>query len=140
MSTNPFKELASLMDRRSSKRMGELLSGVPCELGTITATGLKLDNFKHEVQDYLIADWRVKLHLPAFFFVGTSTSPVDAAGNPLPGAVTSDLTKYSMSEKEIDQVWLELKPDLAPGDRVLVIPVNGDQDLIVVCKVVSNSA
>lgn len=140
MNNNPFKEMASLIDSRGNKNLKGLLSGVPCELGTVTASGIKLDNFKHEYQDYLLADWKVRVHFPAFFFVGTSTRPVDDQGNSLPGATTTDQTKYDLKAKEVDQVWLDFKPDLVPGDRVLVIPINGGQDIVVICKVVSSSA
>lgn len=137
---DPFKQLAGLLDRQMADHAGKALSGIPCELGTITSSGLKLDGFKHEIQDYLVADWKAKMHFPATFFVGTSTSPVNDQGEPQPGATTTELTKYSFNEKEVDQVWIDFKPDLAPGDRVLVIPVNGGQDFIIVCKVVSAGA
>lgn len=137
--TDPFKQFASVLDARMTGHAGKALSGIPCELGTITASGLKLDSFKHEIQDYLVADWLVKVYLPAISFIGTATSPVDDQGINLPGATTTALTRYDFNAKEVDQVHLELKADLIPGDRVLAVPVNGGQDAVVICKVVPNA-
>jgi len=136
---DPFKQLVSLLDMRMASHAERTVTGVPCELGTITASGLKLDSFKHEIQDYLVADWLVKIHFPAFSFIGTATSPVDDQGNPLPGATTTSLTRYDFRPKEVDQVHLELKADLKPGDRVLVVPVNCGQEAVVIAKVVPNA-
>ncbi|NPV90104.1 MAG: hypothetical protein HPY50_04920 [Firmicutes bacterium] len=136
MPSDPFKELTSLLDNRMKNQAAQAVSGTPSELGVVTSTGLKLDSFKHEIRDYLVADWLVKLHFPARSIIVTSTSPVDAQGNELPGAVTSPfLTRYNIDE--IDQVRLELKVGLKPGDRVLAVPVNGGQDAVIICKVVS---
>jgi hypothetical protein len=137
MSNNPYKQLASLLDGRMARHAVRAVTGVPCELGTITSSGLKLDGFKHEIQDYMVADWLVKAHFPAFSLVGTATGPVDEQGNPLPGATTSDLARYDFRAREIDPVRLELKFGLRPGDRVLAVPINGGQDAVVICKVVS---
>jgi hypothetical protein len=136
---DPFKQIVSLLDVRMTDKAGRAVSGTQCELGTMTAVGLKLDNFKHEIQDYLVADWLVKIHFPAFFLVGTATSPVDEQGNPLPGASTSVLTKYSFNAREIENVRLELKQGLKSGDRVLAAPVNGGQDFVILAKVMPNA-
>ena len=136
---DPFKQLASILEQRMAGHAERAISGVPCELGTITASGLKLDSFKHEIQDYLIADWLVKIHFPAFSLVGTATSPVDDQGNDLPGAITTSLTRYDFLSREVDEVRLELKADLKPGDRVLVVPVNGGQDAMVISAVAPNA-
>lgn len=133
---DPFKSLAGIIATEAKKAAGAAVQGLPCELGTITASGLKLDSFKHEIKTYLVAEWMAKISLPVFFFVGTGTAPVDDQGNSLPGAVTSDQTRYDMRAKEIDQVKIEIKPDLQPGDRVLVISINSGQNHVVVAKVV----
>jgi len=135
--SDPFKQLSTILEMRMAGHAARAISGIPCELGTITATGLKLDSFKHEIKDYLVADWLVKLHLPALSLIGTATSPVDNQGNDLPGATTTSLTRYNFHVSEVDGVRLELKADLKPGDRVLVVPVAGGQDAVVICKVVS---
>jgi len=133
-----YKQLASLLEMRMKKHAAAALSGLPCELGTITASGgLKLDTFKYEIQDYLIADWLVKIHFPTFFLIGTATSPVDEDGSALPEATTTPLTRYNFSAHEVDNIRLELKACLQPGDRVLAVPVNGGQDAIVISKVVT---
>ncbi len=133
---DPYKELASLLDMRIKGQANQALSGIPSELGTMTATGLKLDTFKHEIKDYLLADWMVKVHFPAFSLVGTATSPVDNDGKNLPGATTSPKTRYDFSAREVQEVRLELKPGLKAGDRVLAIPVNNGQEAIILAKVV----
>lgn len=135
---DPFKQLASIFEKRMVDHAARAISGVPCELGTITASGLKLDNFKHEIPDYLVADWLVKIHFPAFSLVGTATSPVDDQGNDLPGAITTSLTRYDFQAREVDEVRLELKANLKAGDRVLAVPVNGGQDAVVIAKVIAN--
>lgn len=132
MSNNPFQQFVSLFDSRMAGHAARALSGLPCELGTITGSGLKLDSFKHEIPDYLVADWLVKISLPAFSITGTQTGLKDSLG----GSVTGQVT-FSFSPTVIDNVHIELKPDLKPGDRVLAVPVNGGQDVVVVCKVVS---
>lgn len=133
---DPFKHLAGIIAGQAKKAAQSAVSGVPCELGTITASGLKLDTFKYEIQDYLVAEWMAKISLPAFFFVGTQTAPVDEQGNDLPGASMSQRTRYDLQAKEISTAKIEIKPELQPGDRVLAIPVNGGQDAVVICKVV----
>ncbi len=136
---DPFKQIVTLMDARMTDKANRAVSGMQCELGTMTAAGLKLDNFKHEIKDHLVADWLAKIYLPAFFLVGTATSPVDVQGNPLPGATTSALTKYSFNAREIEDVRLELKQGLKSGDRVMVAPVNGGQDFVILAKVMPNA-
>ncbi len=133
---DPYKELAALLDLRIKGQANQALSGIPSELGTMTATGLKLDTFKHEIKDYLLADWLVKVHFPAFSLVGTATSPVDKDGKNLPGATTSQQTRYDFLAREVQEVRLELKPGLKAGDRVLAIPVNNGQEAIILAKVV----
>ena len=110
------------------------------ELGTIQADmGLLIDRFPIPIPagEYLIVDWQAKLHFPGFFFVGNGTAPVDEQGTPQPGATTSPLTKYEFLEKEVDQVHVEIKPDLKPGDRVLIAWVNDGTDPVVISKVVT---
>lgn len=135
---DPYRQIADIVMEQAKKAAGNALSGIPCELGTITASGLKLDTFKHEIPNYLVAEWMARIHLPAHTMLATETAPVDAGGSPLPGATTVH-AKYDFETKEIDQVKIEIKPDLQPGDRVLAIPVNGGQDAVVICKVVPNA-
>jgi hypothetical protein len=114
------------------------IAGLSCELGTFTGSGLVLDNFKHEIQDYLVADWLVKVHFTkSFEFLGKATSPVDEEGNDLPGASTSQLTRYQFKPGQVEEVRLEFKQGLKAGDRVLAVPVNGGREAVIICKVVS---
>lgn len=54
---NPYKELARLIDDRAKRGITMATSTVSAELGTITASGLKLDRFKYEIRDYLVAEY-----------------------------------------------------------------------------------
>lgn len=45
---------------------------------------------------------------------------------------------FDMEENEIEDTRLELGKGLKPGDRVLAVRVNGGNDVVVVCKVVSS--
>ena len=135
---DPYKQLTSILDMRMCGIAKSEISGVPCELGIITSTGLKLDNFKHEIKDYLIADWNVKVHFPSFTMLGTWTAPVDENGIPEPDA-KSYFAKNSFQSCEVDKVRLELAVELNPGDRVLAIPVNGGQDFVIMSKVIANA-
>lgn len=134
--TNPFAHMVTMFDKQAAGHAKKAVLGTKNEFGTITKTGLKLDNFKHEIPDYYVAEWVVKITLPAFSLIGTATSPVDDEGNPLPGASTTPLTRYDFKEREIDEVKIEMKPDLKEGDRVLCIPIDDGDDIMVVCKVV----
>lgn len=144
MANNPYKELASILDMRMKGHAGQALSGVPCELGTMTATGLKLDNFKHEIQDYLVADWELKIELPQASRVIKTAAPVNPDGSDVPGSTQySSLSRLDFNVQGMGdpaatvKVHLNMKAGLKPGDRVLVLPVNGGQDFVVLCKVVS---
>ncbi len=122
------------------------------ELGTIQPDmSLKLDRFAVPMPqgEYLISEWTVKLILPAFSLLGvetcmqaqglvTTAASVDSEGNPLPGSVTKGLAQYSFNPAEINDVAIEIKPELKPGDRVLVAWVNNHTDPIVISKVVSS--
>ena len=122
------------------------------ELGTIQSDmSLKIERFAVPIPrgEYLIVEWTVKLILPAFSLLGvetcmqaqglvTTAASVDSEGNPLPGSVTKGLAKYSFNPAEINEVAIEIKPELKPGDRVLVAWVNDHIDPVVVSKVVSS--
>jgi len=133
---DPFRNLVSSLEQRFNGIVSQAVSGLGAELGTITAGGLKLDSFKHEIPDYGVAEWMAKLHVPAFSWVGTMTSPVQEDGTSLAGASTSALTRFDFAEAEVDGVKVEMKAGLSPGDRVLAIPVNEGNHAVVVCKVV----
>jgi len=123
--SDPFKELARALNEKSKQHAGRVMLALQAELGTITDTGLKLDRFKHEIRDYLVADY---LTLDTDFF--TTTELNSGAHYQYEGDGTHD---HQIVTPE------SLKP-LAPGDRVLVLPVNGGQDFVVVARVVSAGA
>ncbi len=111
------------------------------ELGTIQPDmSLKLDRFAVPMPrgEYLIAEWIAKLSLPAFSLVGKGEAPVKDDGTPEPVTEWTEQTRWDWKPREIDEVKIELKPDLKPGDRVLVAWVNDGTDPVVLSKVVSS--
>ncbi|OCT10994.1 hypothetical protein A8709_04635 [Paenibacillus pectinilyticus] len=127
---NPYKKLASLLDDRMSGHAASAVSGLPAELGTMTAGGLKLDRFKHEIADYYVADWMAKLHLPNFALTGT-VSGLSSGGVPVAGQGT-----FAFTESGVEDVRMEFQHGLKPGDRVLAIPIDDGNDAVILCKVV----
>lgn len=134
--TDPFQEMVQSFRAQIRKGAGEALAGVPAELGTITETGLKLDNFRDEIQDYLVADFLTTLHLPAFYLVGTTVLP-DTEDNPI--GTPSPRTRFDFEPSLIQDVRVNLAAGLMPGERVLVMPTNGGADFVVLCRVVNNN-
>jgi len=111
------------------------------ELGTIqNDMSLKLDRFTVPIPkgDYLITEWIVKASFPAFSLVGSGEYPVDEDGNPVGDTSWTQQTRWDWQPRDVDQVKLEFKPDLKPGDRVLVAWVNDHTDPVVLSKVVSS--
>ncbi len=111
------------------------------ELGTIQPDmSLKLDRFAVPIPkgDYLVAEWTAKLSFPAFSLVGKGEVPVKDDGTPDPPTSWTEQTRWDWKPREIDGVKIEVKPDLKPGDRVLVAWVNDGTDPVVVSKVVSS--
>lgn len=111
------------------------------ELGTIQSDmSLKLDRFGVPIPqgEYLIVEWLAKLILPAFSIVGKGEYPVDNEGNPEPPTDWTEQTRWDWKPGEIDEVKIEIKPDLKPGDRVLVAWLNNHTDPVVISKVVSS--
>lgn len=132
MTKDPYVHLASAIQSSFSKHTKQAVDGLGAVLGTITATGLKLDDFKHEIQDYLVAELPGLLSMPRHMFKGTSTR----AQEPYWEDKTMD-TSYYFDETEIEDVNLQLDKGLKPGDRVLAVRVNSGNDVVVVCRVVS---
>jgi len=135
---DPYGKLAEALETRLGGIAAKAVSGMPSELGTITGSGgLKLDSFKYEIPDYLVADWSVQLHFPAFSRVGTMTAPVNVKGEAQAGAVTGQWTRFDLTEAQVADVRMNWQAGLKAGDRVLAVPVNGGRDAVVLCKVVS---
>lgn len=111
------------------------------ELGTIQSDmSLKIDRFAVPIPqgEYLISEWTAKLSFPAFSLVGRGEYPVKDDGSPEPVTEWTSQTRWDWKPREIDKVKIEIKPDLKPGDRVLVAWVNNHTDPVVVSKVVSS--
>ncbi len=106
------------------------------ELGTIQSDmSLKIDRFAVPIPkgEYLISEWTVKLILPAFSLGGNQNGLKDSTN----GVVTGDAT-FNFQPTVIEDVKIEFKPELKPGDRVLVAWVNDHTDPVVVSKVVNS--
>lgn len=65
----------------------------------------------------------ISQHLAAHSRIGTMTAPVDGDGNPLPGASTSERTRF------------DFQTDLEDGDQVAVLPIEEGAKVIVVAKI-----
>ncbi|MEK4456456.1 hypothetical protein [Paenibacillus sp. FSL R10-2748] len=132
MSKDPYGAFVSVMQSSMAGHTRQALSGVGAVLGTITSTGLKLDDFKHELQDYLIAELPGLLSVPRHMYKGTSTAVESEnwEGKELK-------TSFYIGEDELEDVNLSLNEGLKPGDRVLAVRVNSGNDVVVVCKVVN---
>ncbi|KEH84605.1 hypothetical protein Z966_p0060 (plasmid) [Clostridium novyi A str. NCTC 538] len=52
-----FNELAREIKGSTNKDIGNALSSLRFGFGTITSSGLKLDNFKYEIKDYMMLDY-----------------------------------------------------------------------------------
>ncbi|MEK3673532.1 hypothetical protein NSU14_24980 [Paenibacillus sp. FSL R10-2771] len=124
-----YDALHEAFQEAMGKGVAKSLAGVPAEMGTITASGLKLDSFKHEIQDYLVAGWTVTLGMPAYSLSGTINT----------GSGSGTAT-FSVPAKDIEGVQVDMAAGLQTGDRVLTIPVNGGNDVVVLCRVVDNCA
>ena len=111
------------------------------ELGIIQGDmSLKIDRFAVPIPrgEYLIAEWMAKLSFPAFSLVGMGEYPVKDDGSPEPVTEWTPQTRWDWKPREVDEVKIEIKPDLKPGDRVLVAWVNNRTDPVAVSKVVNS--
>ena len=111
------------------------------ELGTIQGDmSLKLDRFAVPIPrgEYLIAEWTAKLNFPAFSLVGKGEYPVEDDGTPDPPTTWTSQTRWDWHPRTVDQVKVEIKPDIKSGDRVLVAWVNDGTDPVVLSKVVNS--
>lgn len=127
MNKDPYGQLASSLYASMNKQTRQAMGGVGAVLGTITSTGLKLDDFKHELQDYMVAELPGMLSLPRYAAKGIVTL----------GGQQQDMT-FDAEENEVEDTLFELGKGLKPGDRVLAVRVNSGNDVVVVCKVVSS--
>lgn len=129
MSVDPYTALAVTLRDSARSQMQESLSGVALELGTITTGGLKLDRFKHEISDYMTAEFPGRISLPKLELAGRADVLEDSTGGSIRG---QGQFSFDPSETEEASFLVQYKP----GDRVLVIPLEGGHEALVICKVV----
>jgi hypothetical protein len=132
LTIDPYAALAVSLRENAAKKAAEALIGTTAELGTVTGSGLKLDSFKHEIQEYLVAEFPGTLKLPELKLVGSVRGLVDSDGGSVEGQ-----GEFSFLPSETKETVLSLK--YQPGDRVLALPLNGGNDVIVLCRVVSGN-
>lgn len=123
MQENPYSELFGMLRGQMSNSAEEVIKGgwVTAELGTMTGDlGLKLDRFKHVISDYMVSH-HLTLAEPDF----TDTEVVGGGGG------DAEFAPHSHPVITPKQLL-----PLHPGDRVLVVPVNGGQDFVIVARVV----
>lgn len=132
MTIDPYAALAVSLRENAAKKAAEALTGVTAELGTVTGTGLKLDGFKHEIQEYLVAEFPGTLKLPELNLTGGVRGLRDSEGGSVEGQ-----GEFAFKPSETDETVLSLR--YKPGDRVLALPLNGGNDAVVLCRVVSGN-
>lgn len=133
-----LNELAQVISERISSQTHQQDA---LELGTIQADlSLKIDRFAKPIPkgEYLISDWTARVTLPAFSLVGRGESPVANTGSPLPPTTWTQQTRWDWHSRSIDDVKIEIKPELKAGDRVLIAWVNDYTDPVVISKVVTS--
>lgn len=104
-----FNEIARTVHDKTNKTINEAMFGTGLALGTLTETGLKVDNFDHEFKDYLVLDY---LKLNDSYY-------------------TEVALKHSHEFKTPENI-----KKLKVGDRVLVAQFGADN--VIVGRVVSN--
>ena len=57
MENNIFEDIKRVMNNNFKSGINEAMFSNSLVLGTITTTGLKLDDFKHEIADYTLLDY-----------------------------------------------------------------------------------
>lgn len=105
-----FNEIAREIKSSTNKAVYNAISYIGLDLGTVTSTGLKLDNFKYEIQDYMMLDY---LKMKNGYNTETAGEHCHSHNFKTPK---------------------ELKP-LGPGDRVLVTLLKNE--FVVVGRVVN---
>lgn len=146
---DPFKGITSLLKNEIEKSAGQLLMGIPCTLGTMTATGVLLDNFKHEIKDPLVleplidAEIEGQLMVPAHSESGTINLPSiptqadsPTVAGPYRMSIDFDTWTYTAGGIKITKARVKYKPQYAANDRVLCCLINNGQDVVIVARVV----
>ncbi|MMZ69758.1 hypothetical protein D1872_326590 [compost metagenome] len=82
-----------------------------------------------------MAEYPGTLELPERETTG-SISGISEVAN---GGTTSE-GRFLLQKEEVEEAILSLGKGMKPGDRVLAMRVNGGNDVVVLCKVVSAGA
>lgn len=98
-----MESLVSAIRDDTNGSINSAVSGVGVEYGTITETGLQLDNFKHEITDYKVLDY---LKADKDYFTQTNSAGTDSHS-------------HKVATPEV------LKP-LKSGDRVLATQIGAE--------------
>lgn len=149
---DPFKAFAMVLRQETGRAVNSVMQSMPCVLGTMTATGVYIDDFKHEIKDPLVlepfidADIEVALMVPAHEETGVIVLPViptQADSPTVPGdyQVTFKFDTWNYSAKangmiKATRARVKFKPEYRPGDRVLCVLVNDSRDIVIVSRVV----
>lgn len=125
MTKDPYGQFADMMSSAMRGHTKQMASGLGGVLGTMTSSGVKLDDFKHEFQDYLLAEFPGTLEKSSDSGEVSPIAPApDESGDPGASIVSGSKIKFGVD-------------GLKAGDRVLVVRVNDGSDIVVLCKVVS---
>lgn len=125
MTKDPYGQFADMMSSAMRGHTKQMASGLGGVLGTMTSSGVKLDDFKHEFQDYLLAEFPGTLEKASDSGEVSLVAPVpDESGDPSAAIVSGSQIKFGVD-------------GLKAGDRVLAVRVNDGSDIVVLCKVVS---
>ncbi|MCQ4086680.1 DUF2577 domain-containing protein [Saccharibacillus sp. JS10] len=125
MTKDPYGQFADMMSSAMKGHTRQMASGLGGVLGTMTASGVKLDDFKHEMQDYWVAA------LPGTLQTDASSGGSESSQS----AIAADGSESGDPSSGESTVTLNVD-GFKPGDRVLAIRVNGGNDVVVLCKVV----
>lgn len=145
-------ELAVTIRDLIARKTARAVAGLSSELGKITASGVKLDHFKHEFTSPLVlepvadADIETSLEVPAHTETGTVVLPaIPTSGGPptVPGPyeATFNFDKWVHDAKnlgliKITKMRVKFKPEYKPGDRVVCAVVNSGRDVIILARVI----
>lgn len=69
-----MEDLARVVKDHTNESINGAISGIGVEFATMTDTGLKLDNFKYEINDYKVLDY---LRMDKDYFTQTNSAGED---------------------------------------------------------------
>lgn len=116
MEIDLYEEIARTVNNNTNKIINGAIDGLGLTLGTVTTTGLALDNLKHEINDYLILD---HLKLKETYSKNKLISEESHSHSISNGSCSSETHSHNFIPPK------ELEP-LKVGDRVLVAQLGAD--------------